>query len=355
MELSKEQFLMKYKINQSEFDTAQIKWVEIQEIYNHYIRFRNTLKPSAETIANILRTHPDVHSVRTRIKDPEHLIDKIIRKTLKKIKVNSDYKITIDNYRFEITDLIGVRVLHLYKDQAAEIDKFIREFWDLKETCTIYYREGDYSNTEKPEDNTDFNYQVHPAGYRSWHYLISSKITRQEHITEIQVRTIFEEGWSEIDHQLRYPNDIDNILLTEQLLVLNRIAGSADELSNTIRETKINMGKLVEENKLRNQLIEELKDQLDVVLKENEIKEEDRKKLEKKVKELEASKSVTLDILGNSSITGMYPITSETYSPLSVNVQPGEIILGGNGFSDRLYVGKYSDRLTLSTNTPKKE
>lgn len=87
------------------------------------------------------------------------------------------------------------------------------------------------------------------------------------------------------------------------LLVLNRIAGSADEMTNSIRETKINMGKLVKKNNESNKLIEELKDQLHEVLKENEVKKADRKKLEEKVSELEKSNSNgildTISLKGN--------------------------------------------------------
>ena len=43
---------------------------------------------------------------------------------------------------------------------------------------------------------------LHKAGYRSVHYLVKSRLSNRIVIAEIQVRTIFEEGWSEIDHQI---------------------------------------------------------------------------------------------------------------------------------------------------------
>ncbi|MEH6962871.1 GTP pyrophosphokinase [Priestia megaterium] len=220
MNFNQEQFFEKYNIIKPEFEAAGLSWESLLEIYEEYLNYKETLKPTAEYISNTLRTHPDAHTVRSRIKDPEHLIDKIIRKTIREKEKDSNYKIDINNYKTEITDLIGIRVLHLYKDQAAHIDGFIRKLWNLKEKCTIYYREGDYSRKEEHEDSEYFEFKVHKAGYRSWHYLISTQATKEENIAEIQVRTIFEEGWSEIDHQLRYPNDINNMLLTKQLLVL---------------------------------------------------------------------------------------------------------------------------------------
>ena len=47
--------------------------------------------------------------------------------------------------------------------------------------------------------------EKHHFGYRSVHYLLKSLPGKRVHIAELQVRTLFEEGWSEIDHQVRYP------------------------------------------------------------------------------------------------------------------------------------------------------
>ncbi|WML37984.1 hypothetical protein RCG19_12070 [Neobacillus sp. OS1-2] len=294
MEISQEQFFEKYSVNKSEFDAAAISWESLLDIHQEYTTYKETLNPTAEYISNMLRTLPESHSVRSRVKDPEHLIDKIIRKIIREKKKNPDYAIDIYNYKTEITDLIGIRILHLYKDQAVSIDKFIRELWGLVEKCTIYYREGDYSKKEEHEDNELFNFKVHPAGYRSWHYLISTNATKHVHIAEIQVRTIFEEGWSEIDHQLRYPNDTNNAELTKQLLVLNRIAGSADEMATSIREYKLNTWKLENENQNKQKAIEELKAQLETVMNNYKVEKADKQNLQTKLQELESSLTVRI-------------------------------------------------------------
>ena len=59
---------------------------------------------------------------------------------------------------------------------------------------------------------------------------------------EIQVRTVFEEAWSEIDHIIRYPYDVDNPVLTEYLAIFNRIVGSADEMGMFIKKLKKEVG-----------------------------------------------------------------------------------------------------------------
>ena len=67
------------------------------------------------------------------------------------------------------------------------------------------------------------------------------------HIAEIQVRTIFEEGWSEIDHKIRYPYDADNPVLGQFLVVFNRLAGSADEMGSFVKLLKRKLDSMIAE------------------------------------------------------------------------------------------------------------
>lgn len=300
LEHRQEFFFDTYNIKEEEFNEVGLVWAELMEIHKDFLDFIPTIKAATSPLLAILQGHPDVHSVRTRVKESEHLIEKIIRKTIRKIKVEeeTDYKITVDNYRDEITDLLGIRVLHLYKEQALNIDKKIRETWDLHEQAKVYYRRGDYNDTDIQQQSEDFDFAEHPAGYRSWHYLIRSQITKEMTIAEVQVRTIFEEGWSEVDHQLRYPYDLDNALLTNQLLVLNRLAGNADEMVNSIRETKNNLSELVEERKKQEGIIsdlsfelKELTNELEEVYEKKGIQEGDLKSLREKISSLEKSQS----------------------------------------------------------------
>jgi len=55
---------------------------------------------------------------------------------------------------------------------------------------------------------------------------------------EIQVRTVFEEAWSEIDHNIRYPYDIDNPILAGYLVMFNTLSGNADEMGTFIKFLK---------------------------------------------------------------------------------------------------------------------
>ncbi|WP_305927862.1 RelA/SpoT domain-containing protein [Bacillus mycoides] len=350
MQLNQQQFFETYNIDKQAYETAEISWDSLFEIHTDYLSYKESLDATAEYLSKMLRTLPAAHTVRSRVKDPEHLIDKIIRKTIREKKENPDYYIDVNNYKSEITDLIGIRVLHLYKDQAAPIDKFIRNTWDLKEKCTIYYRQGDYSKQEEPEDSDLFKFKVHPFGYRSWHYLISSKATKNVHIAEIQVRTIFEEGWSEIDHQLRYPNNMNDVHLTKQLLVLNRVAGSADEMATVIRE-------LVAENNIKQRSFDELKTQLDTLMKDHDIEKAVKEELQEKVARFE--EQTALKLPKNQRFNSFINIGEEPLrapSPRFTSVEKGQVInLKVNDTYDiKDYLRDYTQPILLKNTDPKK-
>ena len=201
--------------------------MEINEDYGSKI---DRLENAAVSIFKELMRDSEVHSVRYRIKDPEHLIEKIIRKKIE----NPERTIDKSNYQTEITDLIGLRVLHLFKEQWLSIHNVIIEFWDLHEQATANFREGDNADYKQQFEDNGCDLKENPHGYRSVHYIIKINIGRKEYLAEIQTRTIFEEAWGEIDHKIRYPYDLKNLVFGNFLSILNRLAGSADEMGSFI-------------------------------------------------------------------------------------------------------------------------
>lgn len=229
--LIKEEFLKKFHISEKELSDNRIQWNDLQEIYDDFMQYRNLYETQADFIANTLRNHKNIHSVKSRVKDPEHLIEKIIRKTSdRKNKYGENFKFSVDNYKNEITDLIGVRGIHIFKEDWENIHNLIVEIWKVNE-ITANVREGD--ETRRFEE-LGIQIKSRKSGYRSVHYLIESFPTSQKVIAEIQIRTIFEEGYGEIDHELRYFHSEIPEVLAMNLLLLNRIAGSADEMASMI-------------------------------------------------------------------------------------------------------------------------
>lgn len=225
------QFLVKYKYCIELIEKNKIEISYLEKIYEDYIKYRDSYENQANFIANILRSDNNIHSVKSRVKAPDRLIEKIIRKTKeRKEKYGEEFIFTVDNYKNEINDLIGIRVIHIFKDQWEAIHEFIINTWKVIE-ITANVRDGD--NT-KVFDDLGIEVRSRQSGYRSVHYLVEFYPTNQKVIAEIQVRTIFEEGYGEIDHRLRYSHNEIPEILKSNLLLFNRIVGSADEMASLI-------------------------------------------------------------------------------------------------------------------------
>lgn len=263
--LEKDELLKNYPYVKEQIDKYEIDFKNLQEIYNDYINYRDSYENQANFIANILRSQSMVHSVKSRIKEPERLIEKIIRKTEdRKNKYGDDFHFDLNNYKDEINDLIGIRVIHIFKEQWRDIHEFIINTWKVIE-ITANIREGD--NTR---DFEELNIEVRSraSGYRSVHYLVEFYPTNQKVIAEIQVRTIFEEGYGEIDHRLRYSHNEIPEILQSNLLLFNRIVGSADEMASLINN--LNKEWIEKEREYKSEILE-LKKQIEI-LEKNIIK-----------------------------------------------------------------------------------
>lgn len=225
------EFQIQYPFTKEVIKKDNISEENLKAIYEDYISCISTYENQGNFIANILRSNPKVHSVKSRLKRPDRLIEKIIRKTEdRRKKYGEDFNFTLDNYKDEINDLIGIRVLHIFKDQWRDIHEFITNTWKVIE-ITANVREGD--NTDGFQElNIEVRERV--SGYRSVHYLVEFYPTNEKVIAEIQVRTIFEEGYGEIDHCLRYSHKEIPEILKSNLMLFNRLVGSADEMASLI-------------------------------------------------------------------------------------------------------------------------
>jgi len=235
--LDQQTFFEKYNINTEDFNKTNLNWDSLCEIYEDFVETRDDYEEPAKYIINKLLKLKAVHSVRYRIKNPEHLIEKIIRKRIN----NPDRIIDIENYRNEITDIIGVRALYLFKKDYKKIHEYILKEWEQGETPTLYYRDGDSEDYIKELCNAGCEAKVHKFGYRSIHYLLETQPSKQKYFTELQIRTIFEEAWSEIDHEIRYPYYLNHPVFLNQLMILNRLSGTADEMSSFLKDLQQNL------------------------------------------------------------------------------------------------------------------
>lgn len=260
--ITKELFLEKYNISEDLLQSAGMSWEELCDIYDDFLtnkqeKYENILKLFLNTYLNdITKEENDdkvkIHSIRSRVKNPEHLLAKIVRKKQEKHK---KYK-NLDKYNYEkfITDLIGIRCLVLFKDDWQSFHYYILskfennvEYYVKDSILDFDDDENHFYIAEKPKvhirngDARDIYDEVLPPDsildgkvYRSVHYIIKYKGI----YLEIQVRTLFEEGWGEVDHAVVYPYYQNDKILKEYTELLNRLSGLADEMSSFFNRLK---------------------------------------------------------------------------------------------------------------------
>ena len=225
-------FFEKYNINEEQFSRLRITWDELMRIYEDYGNRIHEYEAAANNIAECLNGEKSIHSIKYRVKDKEHLIEKIIRKMTR----DRSLVVTFQNYREEIRDLIGLRALHLFKENWITIHNFLAEHWEFFTVPKANYKKGDPENYLDMYRIRGLNLYEHKHGYRSVHYHLIINPGRSFQIAEIQVRTIFEEAWSEIDHHFRYSADRNGPSAEAYLGVLNNITSNADALASYINK-----------------------------------------------------------------------------------------------------------------------
>ena len=349
-------FIEQLSLSEDEYINSKINIKELGKIEAAYDAERDTLKAAATPFLETLREIKEVHSLRMRIKDTAHLIKKIIRKQI----IEKTLEITLDNYEEHIKDKIGIRVLHLYKTDWLSIHKFIIGTWDLWESPFAYIREGDPDAFYK---QNGCKTETHKDNYRSVHYLAKTRPMRNEISVEIQVRTLFEEGWSEIDHRIRYPDNIDNTILNEYLAIFNRLSGSADEMGTFILSLKTYL-ETQDKSKAAIQIELQRKNaELTEMIGKLKISKVAKQNLEEKVENLSKSKELftneSMFELRNSGgyISGLrtvQPIHTGTVQPIHTGtVQPmhtGLVSISNQNYLCKKCGKEYQSSLTMMFN-----
>jgi putative GTP pyrophosphokinase len=190
-------------------------------------------------LRGLVEMHPlsdHVHSFKARLKDPEHLRDKLRRKMIKALESDTPFEITPENLFTKINDLVGLRILHLYTRQVEQINTLLLESLKEQELPLV---EGPFARTWDDESRAYFQglgieTRDSASMYTSVHYIVETNTTRTKRTGEIQVRTLAEELWGEVDHTINYPNPSPKATCKEQIRVLARATSTCTRLVDSI-------------------------------------------------------------------------------------------------------------------------
>ena len=234
----------------SELGRIQRRGYHLDEIYeciNAYANRAHAIKRFIDDFSLQVQGAPAiskyVHSVRTRLKDPYHLADKLVRKCLNEETPRNITKDILFDPKEGVTDLGGVRILHLRRDDWREIHKYFLDPSSMPELSV--YEKTAYAKEELQEtylkgglfSGTEVKYDPRKK-YTSLHYIFKAHDRLQGDLYfECQVRTLFEEGWGEMDHEVNYPEKANSII-GGYLSILNDSAHTANEIAAKLETTK---------------------------------------------------------------------------------------------------------------------
>lgn len=180
-----------------------------------FFKKKEKYKKIAEYIVRFIRDDPSapqesIHTILYRIKDESRLIEKIDQEN---ISSESDLgPITPKNFHERIVDIIGIRIICLRLSDIIKVEAYVKFL--VEEKMLNFIREPDYKRSFVLPIDTgvtvpqDINLQY--SGYSSIHYQVElgeNSDAREEFKRiqiELQLRTILEEAWGEIDHKYRY-------------------------------------------------------------------------------------------------------------------------------------------------------
>lgn len=203
------------------------------EFWNKYMTGKGGATPSP------------IRQVMSRVKQPDKVVEKIFRKPHL-----FPHKLSFDSLR-DMHDTIGLRVIVYFPSQLSLIDRELRNssFFELDEATPPEA----YFEPEKliRLGLSHIHNKQKESGYTSIHYMArlkNSSIPREQRpVFEIQVRTLAQELWSELEHVLSYkPETRPNFSAKRRFQILSREVSVIDEHFNLLYEELIHNQETVE-------------------------------------------------------------------------------------------------------------
>ena len=204
----------------------------------HFGKNRHRFETAAQQVLLPFQNDPElrqlIHFIKYRVKEIQSLENKLERLF---IDDESD-PINEENLFERVTDLAGVRIIHLHADQIEELHPRILRILKEQEYKLIgepiaYCWDVDY---EELFDRIGLKAQRRTSMYTTVHYEFlaheSSGIA-----CELQVRSLADEMWGEVSHRVNYPTESTSETCRDQLKVLARLTSGCGRLVDSIFKT----------------------------------------------------------------------------------------------------------------------
>lgn len=188
-----------------------------------------------------------------RVKGKDSLLCKVIDKRRENIEAFDSKYYDLDEFNYDriITDLVGIRLIINYRGKWLDVHRKILEMFPLLDqklyeaNPLLEHRTGERFQAEWPKvyyaqndpiqeyKNEGLYVKLKAIGYRGIHYILSYRGT----YIELQLRTIYDEAWSECDHNYVYKKEENRShdALVQLSKILNRLTHLSDILNDTMK------------------------------------------------------------------------------------------------------------------------
>ena len=187
-------------------------YLEMQTVYKSAICEVSTKLEILNEEFNMRHRRNPIHHMQSRLKSPESILKKLMRKGL---------EASVDSARRNLTDIAGIRVVCCYIEDIYTVASLLK-----KQDDVTVLRVTDY--IKNPKEN----------GYRSYHLILGLRAGPGRGMTvEVQLRTIAIDFWASLEHQLKYKRQVPHArLVREELRRCADEIASVDLSMETIRE-----------------------------------------------------------------------------------------------------------------------
>lgn len=156
-----------------------------------------------------------IETIKSRLKSPESIIDKVNRKKL---------PMTVESIEKNINDIAGIRVICSFQS-------------DIYMLAEAFLKQDDITLVEKK----DYIQAPKSNGYRSLHLIVEIPIFLRDEKrimkVEVQFRTISMDWWTSLEHKICYKKDVaDYENVRRDLRECADIGASLDERMESIRQ-----------------------------------------------------------------------------------------------------------------------
>lgn len=170
------------------FASQAFQFQELMMMYNCAIREVRTKLEVLNDELSIRHKRNPINHITSRIKRPLSIIQKLKR---------YDAPFTVEAVEEYLNDVAGIRVICSFIDDIYAVADML-----LQQDDITLIRRKDYIQT--PKSN----------GYRSLHLIVEIPVFFSEQKrnmrVEVQIRTIAMDFWANVDHQLKYKQDVEN-------------------------------------------------------------------------------------------------------------------------------------------------